>query len=106
MNEIIENQSIDIFKALAHPTRLNIVKLLTKRPYNVCSIVDKLQLQQANISQHLCVLKKAGIIKCSKCGMKVTYEISMHEISDIINMVEKYLINKLRERSEQLNNYL
>ncbi len=52
-----------MFRALGHPTRLSIVRLLMERRQCVCDVlVDELPLAQATVSQHLKVLKEAGIV--------------------------------------------
>lgn len=51
-------------KALAHPARIAIIKLLLKKQRCICGdIVDEIQLAQSTISQHLKELKDAGIIQ-------------------------------------------
>ncbi len=59
----------DIAKALAHPTRLMIVQQLTKgEPTCVSRIEEILQKKQANVSQHLSILKNANIIDYEEKG--------------------------------------
>lgn len=64
-------------KALAHPTRLAIVLGLIKSngECNVSIMVEKLELSQPNISQHLTVLKNAGIIEGYRKGAQVCYKV-------------------------------
>jgi len=64
----------DIAKALSHPARIRILKILTE--LNSCmvgSIVDQLPLAQATVSQHLKELKRVGLIKGEIDGPKVCY---------------------------------
>lgn len=51
-----------IFKALGDPTRLKIVKLLSVRELCICELVATLDMSQPRISQHVKVLKQAGIV--------------------------------------------
>jgi ArsR family transcriptional regulator, arsenate/arsenite/antimonite-responsive transcriptional repressor len=61
-------------KALAHPARVAIFRLLTKRGECICGqIVDVLPLAQATVSQHLKVLKDAGLIQGEVDGPRVCY---------------------------------
>lgn len=61
-------------KALAHPARIAILNLLTKRQACICGdIVDEIPLSQSTISQHLKELKTAGLIKGEIDGAKVCY---------------------------------
>lgn len=61
-------------RALAHPARVRIVRLLARRGACVCGqIVLDLPLAQATVSQHLKVLKQAGIIRGEVDGLRVCY---------------------------------
>jgi DNA-binding transcriptional ArsR family regulator len=64
----------DIAKALSHPARIKILKILTE--INVCmcgDIVELLPLSQSTVSQHLKELKRVGLIKGEIEGPKVCY---------------------------------
>ncbi len=75
-----ENKLAKIAKALAHPARIAILNLLTKRQTCVCGdIVDELPLSQSTVSQHLKELKEAGLIKGEIEGAKVCYCIDEKE---------------------------
>ncbi|NPV27556.1 MAG: winged helix-turn-helix transcriptional regulator [Firmicutes bacterium] len=56
------NELEKFFKALGEPTRLRIIKLLAERELCVCELVEVLQISQPRISQHLRVLKNAGLV--------------------------------------------
>lgn len=61
-------------KALGHPARVQIVRLLARRTTCICGdIVDELPLSQSTVSQHLKVLKEAGIIRGEINGPSVCY---------------------------------
>ena len=64
-----------LLKALSHPARLRIVEGLLKDECNVSQIQKKLVLPQATISQHLRILKEAGIIKGRRERTKVCYKV-------------------------------
>ena len=65
-----------IFKALSEDSRLRILSVLFKSELCSCEIEDILQLTQSNVSQHLKVLKNAGIIKSYKDAQWIHYSIS------------------------------
>lgn len=61
-------------KALGHPARVAIVRLLLRREACVCGeIVDELPLAQSTVSQHLKLLKEAGLIRGEVDGPRVCY---------------------------------
>lgn len=77
---IKDNRVARYAKALAHPARVAILKVLIKRQSCICGdIVDELPLSQSTVSQHLKELKEAGLIKGDIDGAKVCYCIDEKE---------------------------
>lgn len=67
-------------RALAHPARVAILKLLADKAACQCGdIVDELPLSQSTVSQHLKELKEAGLIKGEIEGVKVCYCVNVEE---------------------------
>lgn len=66
----------ELLKAIAHPTRLQIVAELLKGTKCVTDIQDILPASQANISQHLTVLRHAGIVSFAQDGSQRCYYVS------------------------------
>jgi ArsR family transcriptional regulator len=61
-------------KAVGHPARVQILRLLVRRETCICGdIVDELPLAQSTVSQHLKVLKEAGLIRGEIDGPRVGY---------------------------------
>jgi ArsR family transcriptional regulator len=61
-------------KAIGHPARVQILRLLVRREACICGdIVDELPLAQSTVSQHLKVLKDAGLIRGEIDGPRVCY---------------------------------
>ncbi len=61
-------------KAIAHPARVQIIRILVRKTACVCGdIVDELPLAQSTVSQHLKVLKEAGLIRGEVDGPRVCY---------------------------------
>jgi DNA-binding transcriptional ArsR family regulator len=75
-----DNRVARYAKALSHPARIAILKLLVKKQACICGdIVDELPLSQSTVSQHLKELKEAGLIKGDIDGAKVCYCIDEEE---------------------------
>ncbi len=64
------------FKALAHPARLEILRLLKEKEYLCGELVSELPLAQATVSQHLKVLKEAGFVLSRDAGACVAYTLN------------------------------
>lgn len=79
----------EIFKALAHPIRLKIVcGLMKKEECNVSIMVEKLGVAQPTVSQHLNILKNAGVITSHKKGTQVCYKVTDETAKKIISTLE------------------
>jgi DNA-binding transcriptional ArsR family regulator len=75
-----DNRIANYAKALAHPARIAILKLLIQKQACICGdIVEELPLSQSTVSQHLKELKQAGLIKGDIEGAKVCYCIDEKE---------------------------
>ena len=97
-NQLISN----IFKALSHPTRLKIVKLLREKPLCVCDILPQLDSEQSNTSQHLSVLKNQGIVDSKKDGLMVIYRIKSPEVYQMIDIAEGIILRQIEETKSSL----
>ncbi|MBA7666468.1 hypothetical protein ES703_74549 [subsurface metagenome] len=79
----------ETLKALAHPARLKIVAGLLKDECNVARIQKVLGLPQSTISQHLRVLKNAGIIKGRREGNKTCYRVIDVRVRKIVEIIKR-----------------
>ncbi len=88
MTAIIENYWITILKSLAHPTRLQIVIELLNGTKCVTDIHEILPSSQANISQHLTVLRNARIVDFAQDGAQRCYYVCRPElIEGLLNLL-------------------
>lgn len=83
------DRTVNIFKALACETRLKIVMgLLKKKECNVNLMAEKLELAQSNVSQHLAILKSAGIIQGFRKGTQICYRVVDEQTEKIIKSLK------------------
>ena len=79
----------ELAKALGHPARVAIIRLLTHRDACVCGeIVDELPLAQSTVSQHLKQLKSAGLVRGEIDGPRVCYCIEPSVLALLKTLVE------------------
>lgn len=69
------SEQADLLQALAHPKRLEILNLLTQKGLTVTEIYSMLDLPQANISQHLIILRQAGVVSAKREGKAIYYSL-------------------------------
>ena len=82
---------VEIFKALADPTRLKILECVQNGEKCICEIIPYTGKSQPNVSQHLKVMKHAGIIDERKDGTRIMIKASNNEIYNIIDKVKGFL---------------
>jgi len=76
MDDSLRRFKAGVFQALGHPTRIAIIELLRdEREVPVSRIYEKLDLEQANVSQHLAVLRSKQIVTGRKEGNQVFYSL-------------------------------
>lgn len=101
---IMGNQLVaNIFKAMAHPTRVHIVKLLKDGPLCVCDILPQLESEQSNTSQHLAILRNQGILDNKKDGSMVIYKIKSPEVLQMIELAESVILRQIEETKSSLS---
>ena len=76
--------------AIAHPARVQIVRLLIGREACICGeVVDQLPLAQSTVSQHLKILKESGLIQGEVDGPKVCYCINADRLKELKRFVAR-----------------
>lgn len=92
----------EVFKAMGHPIRLGIVEFLQRGEMCVCEIVEHVGTEISNVSKHLGILKKAGIVADRRDGLKIMYSLIMPCAVDFARCVEGVLIKRLEDQRSVL----
>jgi len=103
MNDKITRTKAEILKALAHPTRINILESLRGGERCVCEIIDEVNIEQSNVSQHLAVLKKLDIVNFRKDGLRVIYQVKHEEIFQILSLLDSMISSQMEETMAMLD---
>lgn len=80
----------DFFQALAHPTRIAIVEQLRGGELSAGTLMERLAIEQANVSQHLAVLRAKNILVNRKAGNQVFYSVRDPLIIDVLDLMRRY----------------
>ncbi|KIX10751.1 ArsR/SmtB family transcription factor [Dethiosulfatarculus sandiegensis] len=80
-----------ILKALAHPTRLFMVDELSRGPRCVAELTQMVQADISTVSKHLSVLKNAGVLRGTKKGTQVYYDLATPCVMDFFSCLENIL---------------
>ena len=87
----------EMCKVFSNPTRLEILNLLRDKEMSVTELIKKTELSQANISQHLSIMKSKGIVTSNRRGKNVYYKITNLKIIKAFGIIREILTEKLRE---------
>ena len=90
----------NVFKALAHPSRLLIVEQLARKQRCVCELKEMVGADMSTVSKHLSVLKGAGIVQDEKRGLQVYYRLKMPCVLRVFECVGEGLETNAREQWE------
>ncbi|NCN45533.1 MAG: hypothetical protein COU63_02580 [Candidatus Pacebacteria bacterium CG10_big_fil_rev_8_21_14_0_10_36_11] len=86
-----------LLKALANSRRLEIIQLLRDQEMCVGDIHNMLDLPQANISQHLMILKEAGLVESRKNGKQIFYHLTHPNIIQASDLIREMLVDTHHE---------
>ena len=101
-NKTLVKMQAEVFKALSHPTRLEILYLLEKGPLCVCKIVEALNGEFSNISRHLSKLGRAGILDQERQGTSIYYFLRCPCILDFFKCVDDVIIDREQDQVKKL----
>lgn len=90
----------ETLKTLANQKRLEIVQLLQNQELTVSEMVDMLGMPQANISQHLSLLRQVRIVTSRKDGLRVYYRLSDKRIVAVIRELRAFLTSQFGREPE------
>ncbi len=92
----------EIIQAAAHPIRLAVIDFLLDDEKCVCEIVEHVGAQRSNVSRHLAVMLKAGVLKCRKEGLKMMYSLQTPCIAGFLGCVEQTLKKRMTSEAALL----
>ncbi|MQA31856.1 MAG: metalloregulator ArsR/SmtB family transcription factor [Luteitalea sp.] len=97
MDSPLRNFKAQIFQALAHPTRIAIVEALRDGEVSAGTLLAQLQVEQANLSQHLTVLRAKQVVVSRKVGNQVYYSIRDRALIQVLDLLKQYFNAHLNE---------
>ena len=92
----------NLFSALAHPARLQILDALRGGEVCVCHIEAVLDQRQAYVSQHLMALRRLGLLQSRKDGLRVYYRMADQRVWRVLNQVRALTLARPGKVSEAL----
>lgn len=94
MEAIYELQA-DVLKTLANPRRLEIAHLLADGPMTVGHLAERLGIAQPNVSQHLAVMRAAGVLEAERDGREIRYRLTDQDFIRACSLMRAALQRRL-----------
>ena len=96
MKELYEIHA-EMCKVFSNSTRLEILNLLRDKELSVAELIEKTKLSQANISQHLSIMKSKGIATSNRKGKNIYYKLTNQKIIKAFDIIREVLVEKLKK---------
>mgnify|MGYP001615122991 FL=1 len=95
MNKVYELHA-EMCKVFSNPIRLEILNLLRDNEMSVTELIQKTNLSQANISQHLAIMKYKGIVTSRRNGKNIHYKLTNPKIITAFDIIREILSQRLK----------
>ena len=92
----------EFFKTLGHPARIRVLELLSQRDHAVAEMLPDIGIEAANLSQHLAVLRRAGLVTARKDGAAVIYSTATPYVADLLGVARRILTELITDQIELL----
>lgn len=102
MKDSLRGFKADIFQALSHPTRIAIVEILRDGEMPAGKLIDRLGLEQANVSQHLSILRAKMVVVSRKVGNQVFYSLRDPALIEVLDILRRYFFSQLTDTMSML----
>lgn len=102
MSQELRRFKAEIFQALAHPTRIAIVEALRHGERTAGQLIDELELEQANASQHFTVLRAKQVVTSRKEGNQVFYSLRDPVLGEVLDILKRYFYSQLSQTMSML----
>ncbi len=95
----------EMCKVFSNSTRLEILNLLRDKELSVTELIKKTKLSQANISQHLSIMKSKGIVVSNRNGKNIYYKLTNPKIIKAFDIIRDILAEKLKKNGKMVKSY-
>src|SRR5271165_2716241 len=102
MQNTLREYKASVFHALAHPTRIAILEALRDGEISARAIQERLGVEQANLSQHLAILRSRQIVANRKEGNQVFYSLRNPVLVEVLDIMRRYFQTNLKDAVQML----
>jgi len=102
VQSLLRSYKASLFQALSHPTRIAIVEVLRDGELSARVMQDRLGLEQANLSQHLAILRSRQVVVNRKEGNQVFYSLRSPVLLEVLDIMRRYFQANLEDAIQML----
>jgi ArsR family transcriptional regulator len=102
MQNMLREYKASMFQALAHPTRIAILEVLREGEISAGAIQERLGIEQANLSQHLAILRSRRIVIARREGNQVFYSLGSKVLAKVLDLMRQHFQANLAEAVQML----
>ncbi len=102
MQSLLRAYKASVFQALAHPTRIAVVEALCDGELSAKALAERLGVEQANLSQHLAILRSRQLVTNRKEGNQVFYSLRTKVLVEVLDIMRRYFQTNLAEAVRML----
>lgn len=93
----------EFFKTLSHPARIRVLELLSQRDHSVAEMLPDVGIESANLSQHLAVLRRSGLVTSRKEGSTVIYSLTSPQVAELLAVARRILSGLITDQIDLLD---
>jgi ArsR family transcriptional regulator len=93
----------EFFKALGHPLRIRVLEVLAEGDHSVTELLDRVAVEQPNLSQQLGILRRAGFVVARREGAHVVYALADGRIADLLAVSRQILLDMVTATRDELS---
>jgi DNA-binding transcriptional ArsR family regulator len=106
LTQEITHLHADLCSALADPTRLLLLYALSDQSRNVSDLTQELKVPQPTVSRHLKVLREGGLVKATRQGASVQYELTDHRVIDALDILRSVLRERIQHHADLMDEFI
>jgi DNA-binding transcriptional ArsR family regulator len=106
LTQEITHLHADLCSALADPTRLLLLYALSDQSRNVSELTQELKVPQPTVSRHLKVLREGGLVKATRQGASVQYELTDHRVIDALDILRSVLRERIQHHADLMDEFI
>ena len=103
VQSLLRSYKANVFQALAHSTRIAIIEALRDGELSAGAIQERLSIEQANLSQHLAILRARQLVMNRKEGNQVFYSLRHPVLIKVLDIMRRYFQAHLTETIQMLH---